>query len=60
MRIKLALELENGHVGKDRVGYVSVYRGQDFGVRNNMGISTLAFALASDVGIINTFHKKRE
>lgn len=37
-----------------------VHGGQDFGVQNNIAISTVDFALTSDLGIANTFYKKSE
>ncbi|KAI3810563.1 hypothetical protein L1987_20182 [Smallanthus sonchifolius] len=50
----------NGHVGKESDGFPMVHGGFGYGVRNDNGRELLDFALAHDLGIINTFFIKRE
>lgn len=50
----------NGHVGTSRDGFESVHGGFGFGEKNDAGSSILDFALSYDLGIMNTWFKKRE
>ncbi|XP_076921463.1 uncharacterized protein LOC143582871 [Bidens hawaiensis] len=50
----------NGHIGKDNDGLQGVHGGFGFGNRNETGTDLLDFALAHDLGIINSFFKKRD
>ncbi|XP_076940095.1 uncharacterized protein LOC143609136 [Bidens hawaiensis] len=50
----------NGHIGKDNDGFQGVHGGFGFGNRNETGTDLLDFALAHDLGIINSFFKKRD
>jgi hypothetical protein len=44
----------------ERTGFESVYGGQGFGDRNEVGTEILNFALAYDLTIVNTWFKKRD
>ncbi|KAL6564528.1 hypothetical protein OROMI_015978 [Orobanche minor] len=50
----------NGHVGVSRDGFESVHGGFGFGDRNEAGNGILDFALAYDLGIMNTWFEKRD
>ncbi|KAJ0851967.1 putative SWR1-complex protein 5/Craniofacial development protein [Helianthus annuus] len=50
----------NGHIGKDSDGFELVHGGFGFGDRNDPGRDLLDFAAAHDLGIINSFFRKRE
>ncbi|KAD4586680.1 hypothetical protein E3N88_24281 [Mikania micrantha] len=50
----------NGHIGKEIEGYPSIHGGQGFGTRNEGGINLLDFAMAHDLGIVNSIFKKRD
>ncbi|XP_042514389.1 uncharacterized protein LOC122089040 [Macadamia integrifolia] len=50
----------NGHIDKDRRGYVEVHGGYGVGERNEEGTSVLDFATAYDLSIANTLFTKRE
>ncbi|XP_021974852.1 uncharacterized protein LOC110869960 [Helianthus annuus] len=50
----------NGHIGKDSDGFPSVHGGFGFGDRNEPGKDLLEFAVAHDLGILNSFFRKRE
>ncbi|KAL6575803.1 hypothetical protein OROHE_000784 [Orobanche hederae] len=50
----------NGHVGVSRDGFESVHGGFGFGDRNEAGNDILDFALAYDLGIMNTWFEKRD
>ncbi|XP_021979762.1 craniofacial development protein 2-like [Helianthus annuus] len=49
----------NGHIGKDSDGFQSADGGFGFGDRNEPGRELLEFAVAHDLGIINSFFRKR-
>ncbi|XP_021853762.1 uncharacterized protein [Spinacia oleracea] len=50
----------NGHVGSSRDGFESIHGGFGYGERNEAGNDILDFALAYDLGIMNTWFEKRE
>ncbi|KAK9664956.1 hypothetical protein RND81_14G079800 [Saponaria officinalis] len=50
----------NGHVGTSRVGFENIYGGFGFGEKNEAGSDILDFALAYDLGIMNTWFEKRQ
>ncbi|XP_076920991.1 uncharacterized protein LOC143582268 [Bidens hawaiensis] len=50
----------NGHICKDNEGFQVIHGGFGFGDRNESGTDLLDFAVAHDLGILNTFFKKRE
>ncbi|XP_056685743.1 uncharacterized protein [Spinacia oleracea] len=50
----------NGHVGSSRDGFESIHGGFGYGERNEAGNAILDFALAYDLGIMNTWFEKRE
>ncbi|XP_076937390.1 uncharacterized protein LOC143604986 [Bidens hawaiensis] len=50
----------NGHIGKDSDGFQAVHGGFGFGDRNESVTDLLDFAVAHDLGILNSFFKKRE
>ncbi|KAL6561231.1 hypothetical protein OROMI_016832 [Orobanche minor] len=50
----------NGHVGVSRDGFESVHGGFGFGDRNEAVNDILDFALAYDLGIMNTWFEKRD
>ncbi|KAL6579357.1 hypothetical protein OROMI_009573 [Orobanche minor] len=50
----------NGHVGVSRDGFESVHGGFGFGDRNEAENDILDFALAYDLGIMNTWFEKRD
>ncbi|XP_022014116.1 craniofacial development protein 2-like [Helianthus annuus] len=50
----------NGHIGKDSDGFPSVHGGFGFGDRNEPGKDLLEFVVAHDLGILNSFFRKRE
>ncbi|KAD2804899.1 hypothetical protein E3N88_38276 [Mikania micrantha] len=50
----------NGHIWKKEDGFPMAHGGFGFGSRNESGITLLEFALAHDLGIINSFFKKRD
>ncbi|XP_056694778.1 uncharacterized protein [Spinacia oleracea] len=50
----------NGHVGSSRDGFESIHGGFWYGERNEAGNAILDFALAYDLGIMNTWFEKRE
>ncbi|XP_022007985.1 uncharacterized protein LOC110907294 [Helianthus annuus] len=50
----------NGHIGKDNDGYQSIHWGSGFGERNESGRNLLEFAVAHDLGILNSFFRKRD
>ncbi|XP_076957404.1 uncharacterized protein LOC143632872 [Bidens hawaiensis] len=50
----------NGHIGMDRDGFHTVHGGFGFCNRNESGTDLLDFAVAHDLGIINSFFKKRD
>ncbi|KAL6495684.1 hypothetical protein OROGR_030247 [Orobanche gracilis] len=50
----------NGHVGVSRDGFESVHGGFGFGDKNEAGNGILDFALAYDLGIMNTWFEKRD
>ncbi|KAL6566485.1 hypothetical protein OROGR_002100 [Orobanche gracilis] len=50
----------NGHVGVSRDGFESVHGGFGFGDMNEAGNGILDFALAYDLGIMNTWFEKRD
>ncbi|KAL6536568.1 hypothetical protein OROGR_013140 [Orobanche gracilis] len=50
----------NGHVGVSRDGFESVHGGFGFGDMNEAGNCILDFALAYDLGIMNTWFEKRD
>ncbi|XP_076907295.1 uncharacterized protein LOC143563687 [Bidens hawaiensis] len=50
----------NGHIGKNNDGFQSVQGGFSFGDMNDTGVDLLDFAVAHELGIINSFFKKRE
>jgi len=50
----------NGHVGSSRDGFEGVHGGFGFGEKNEAGSTILDFALAYDLGIMNTWFRKRE
>ncbi|KAL6582640.1 hypothetical protein OROMI_004718 [Orobanche minor] len=50
----------NGHVGVSRDGFESVHGGFGFGDWNEAGNGILDFALAYDLGIMNTWFEKRD
>ncbi|XP_074276968.1 uncharacterized protein LOC141600622 [Silene latifolia] len=49
----------NGHVGTSRVGFENIHGGFGFGERNEAGSDIFDFALAYDLGIMNTWFEKR-
>jgi hypothetical protein len=50
----------NGHVGKSRDGYDRVHGGHGFGCKNEAGETILQTALALDMGICNTYFRKKD
>ncbi|KAK9683810.1 hypothetical protein RND81_10G166300 [Saponaria officinalis] len=50
----------NGHVGTSRVGFENIHGGFGFGEKNEAGSDILDFALAYDLGIMNTWFEKRQ
>uniref|UniRef100_A0A914XAH1 Endonuclease/exonuclease/phosphatase domain-containing protein n=1 Tax=Plectus sambesii TaxID=2011161 RepID=A0A914XAH1_9BILA len=50
----------NGHLGVARTGYERVHGGHAIGNRNQEGEEVLAFALAYDMALTNTYFKKKD
>ncbi|KAD4177984.1 hypothetical protein E3N88_26575 [Mikania micrantha] len=50
----------NGHIGKKEDGFPMAHGGFGFGSRNESGVTLLEFTVAHDLGIINSFFKKRD
>ncbi|KAL8254913.1 hypothetical protein R6Q59_033134 [Mikania micrantha] len=50
----------NGHIGKENGGFQSIHEGCGFGSRNESGGTLLDFAVAHDLGIINSFFRKKD
>ncbi|XP_056684315.1 uncharacterized protein [Spinacia oleracea] len=50
----------NGHVGSSRDEFESIHGGFGYGERNEAGNAILDFALAYDLGIMNTWFEKRD
>lgn len=50
----------NGHVGKDRKGFMRQHGGWGYGARNEGGEEILKVAQAYDLAIVNTFFQKKE
>ncbi|XP_076907033.1 uncharacterized protein LOC143563362 [Bidens hawaiensis] len=50
----------NGHIGKDSDGFQIVHGGFGFGDKNKPGRDLLDFAMAHDLGILNSFFRKRD
>ncbi|GJT06547.1 craniofacial development protein 2 [Tanacetum coccineum] len=49
----------NGHIGATTEGYAGVHGGFGYGVRNEEGRVILDFATAHDLGVVNSYLKKR-
>uniref|UniRef100_A0A914WGK5 Uncharacterized protein n=1 Tax=Plectus sambesii TaxID=2011161 RepID=A0A914WGK5_9BILA len=56
----LVLEDLNGHLGAARAGYEHVHGGHAIGNRNQEGEDVLAFALAYNMALTNTYFKKKD
>ena len=54
----------NGHIGSRGEGYETVHGGLGYGMRNSAGVSildfTVAYQLAYDLSIVNSYFRKRE
>jgi hypothetical protein len=50
----------NGHIGKENDGFPTVHGGFGYGTRNASGGDLLDFAVAHDLGILNSFFRKRD
>nr|GEW57503.1 craniofacial development protein 2-like [Tanacetum cinerariifolium] len=50
----------NGHIGANSNRFSSMHEGFGYRVRNEEGITTLEFAVAHDLVVLNSFFKKRD
>ncbi|XP_071694363.1 uncharacterized protein [Rutidosis leptorrhynchoides] len=50
----------NGNIGTNVEGYVGVYGGFGYGVRNEEGLSIIEFSVAHDLVVANSFFKKMD